>query len=314
MIYIVESVIISVLVFIETTHFRSHIKETIKKCNNEEVLCSFCSVFVSFLDLRNHYKFYLENNQTVFCEVHNKQIKSISNLDAHLHRHHSIKKNIVANGMNESEEFETFEHNDIQNIEEQIIFFFLILKCKYAVIDMVLDFIVAQFQSIVNSSRKTNVNIYFSQFSTKFKRNKNNSQMKNYIKPEKISIDSNENFKEGFIYYVPIIKSLKVILNDEDVKKSIQKKDRQDKNDILVDYYSGSNYKNNKFFQQSKKCVILLFSNSCSLNNSLGSKRKMQKIKLNYYAIGDLPVCIRNQTNNIKLAFMWNETLFLLHN
>ena len=66
-------------------------------------------------------------NESVFCEMHNKEIKIISNLDAHLHRHHNKDKligsekyetmiNTTLNEHNnndtlEFEEFEEFEHS-----------------------------------------------------------------------------------------------------------------------------------------------------------------------------------------------------------
>ena len=100
-----------------------------------------------------------------------------------------------------------------------------------------------------------------------------------YVKPETVDLPSTDkNVKESY-QYIPIIKSLKVLLEDETYIKQKLADDYFQEDSVYKDVRDGENFKANQFFTRNPEAVpILMFQDELEVANPLGSGKTKHKI------------------------------------
>lgn len=101
--------------------------------------------------------------------------------------------------------------------------------------------------------------------------------------------------------YIPLLETLKVLLNNEDIKKFFTS-DIKINNNAYTHFVDGDIYKNNSFFQNNNNAIQLqLFFDEFEVCNPLGSKTGVHKLGAFYFVINNLPFYINSTLENIHL-------------
>lgn len=124
----------------------------------------------------------------------------------------------------------------------------------------------------------------------------------NYVNPTtKYLGDDNDEFM-----YVPIIKTLELILSNEEVMKYIQNKSNQSTDSFLRTYEDGEDFKNHLFFKKYPEALrIQLYYDEFVGNNPLSNKAKGNKIGAFYLNILNLPPHLNNFTGNVHVLALY---------
>ncbi|KAJ8681795.1 hypothetical protein QAD02_017587 [Eretmocerus hayati] len=129
-----------------------------------------------------------------------------------------------------------------------------------------------------------------------------------YVKPMKVMLhDQQGNVTEQYYSYVPPLETLKLMLEDEDVRKLCDSHDcAADDDDYFV--LDGDVIKKNPFFIVNKDGLkIILFQDAFNVCCPLGAAKTQYKIIGIYMMLGNLPPHMRSKTNNIKLVMLCPE-------
>jgi len=102
--------------------------------------------------------------------------------------------------------------------------------------------------------------------------------------------------------YVPILESLKFILNNEAVQQYF--KNNITKNEsVYTHFIDGTVYENNSFFQVNKNAIqIQLYFDEFEVCNPLGSKTGIHKMGAFYFTINNFPIHVNSKLQNIFLV------------
>lgn len=101
--------------------------------------------------------------------------------------------------------------------------------------------------------------------------------------------------------YIPLLETLKVLLNNEVVQKFFTT-DIKVNNNAYTHFVDGDIYKNNSFFQNNSNAIQLqLFFDEFEVCNPLGSKTSIHKIGAFYFVINNFPFYINSTLENIYL-------------
>lgn len=139
-----------------------------------------------------------------------------------------------------------------------------------------------------------------------FSRIKSYEKSQNYVHAVKIDLikenDITGNQATSFFYYVPILKSLQVMLKKKSIFdmcfREVKKEDGS-----FFDIYDGNIFKQNSFFQMYPHALrLILFQDAFELCNPLGSSRKKHKIVGIYMVLGNLYPWLRSKLDNIQLV------------
>ena len=107
------------------------------------------------------------------------------------------------------------------------------------------------------------------QLGTEYKRLKYVKENKNYVAPEEITLNKEEvrlGSKKDAYHYIPLVSSIKTLLQDDSFNKMIALNNRAPQDDKIVDLKDGSVYKTSTFFQGSPDAFsILLYSDAVEL-------------------------------------------------
>ena len=107
------------------------------------------------------------------------------------------------------------------------------------------------------------------QLGTEYKRLKYVKENKNYVAPEEITLNKEEvrlGAKKDVYHYIPLVSSIKTLLQDDSFNKMIALNNRAPQDDKIVDLKDGSVYKSSTFFQGSPDAFsILLYSDAVEL-------------------------------------------------
>lgn len=104
--------------------------------------------------------------------------------------------------------------------------------------------------------------------------------------------------------YVPIIKTLKVILSNKKNRERIFK-DYASKDDVLRSCFDGSKFKEHPFLRKHKNVVlILLFYDELEITNSLGSKTIIHKLACFFFQLLNLPPEVSSELSSIHLLIL----------
>lgn len=126
-----------------------------------------------------------------------------------------------------------------------------------------------------------------------------------YVHPVKIDLIKvldNGIQEASFFYYVPILKTLQVMLKNKNVFDMCFR-EVNTKDGCFFDIYDGNIFKHNSFFVKYPHAIrLILFQDAFELCNPLGSSRKKHKIVGIYMVLGNLYPWFRSKLDNIQLV------------
>ena len=135
------------------------------------------------------------------------------------------------------------------------------------------------------------------------------------VLPEEIILNEegikNGEKKESF-QYVPLVKSMKVLLQDPTYLKVMEEVKNSDvsKPGVLEDIKDGRNYQSIKYFQDNPQAKCgMLYSDAIEVVNPLGAGRGKYKLVQVYWTLVDLPKKYRTRIDQIQLSITVQEKL-----
>lgn len=130
-----------------------------------------------------------------------------------------------------------------------------------------------------------------------------------FVEPQKVLLGY-VGQKEHFFYYVPIIKTLKCMLKNNNVfARCVESEASSDQNysNCFSDITDGSCFKTSTFFNQSNKLRLILYQDAFEPCNPLGSARSKYKIVGIYMLLANLHPWHRSQVEHIQLVSLCHE-------
>ena len=108
--------------------------------------------------------------------------------------------------------------------------------------------------------------------------------------------------------YVPFIKTLQLILSNEEVMQYIENHSNKSDDDLMRSYEDGDNFKNHPFFKKYPNALrIVLYFDEFLGNNPLSNKARDQKIGAFYFSILNLPPHLNNFIGNVHVLALCHE-------
>ncbi|KAJ8682451.1 hypothetical protein QAD02_018243 [Eretmocerus hayati] len=130
-----------------------------------------------------------------------------------------------------------------------------------------------------------------------------------YNKPIKVKLRDKHGIETHCHYtYVPPLKTLQLMLEDDDVRELIDTEVQNPDDDGLFDMSDGNVIKKNEFFIVYRNGLkIVIFQDVFEVCDPLGSAKTMFKIIGVYMMLANLPAHLRSKVNNIKLVLLCFE-------
>ena len=135
------------------------------------------------------------------------------------------------------------------------------------------------------------------------------------VLPEEIILNKkgiSEGEKKESFQYVPLEKSMKVLLQDPTYLKVMEDVRNRDvsKPGVLEDIKDGNNYQNTKYFQDNPQAKCgLIYSDAIEVVNPLGAGRGKYKLVQVYWTLIDLPKKYRTKIDQIHLSITVQDKL-----
>ncbi|CAF1957432.1 unnamed protein product [Rotaria magnacalcarata] len=159
-----------------------------------------------------------------------------------------------------------------------------------------LDIVFAQVISIINSISKNEYQ-FLKQCKNFF----------NYEAPTEIILNKNEERA----YYIPLKQSIRTMLQNETLLKSITDNINSFSNyvakdkDLILSNRQGCCIKSNMSRRENSNVLLLkLYTDGISVTNPIGAKRDFHKFTCFYYLLDDMPETMRSKVNSIGLFCM----------
>ena len=129
-----------------------------------------------------------------------------------------------------------------------------------------------------------------------------------YIEPEEHNLNVG-GIHQHTMQYIPILKTLKAMLNHEDVLAHVLQ-NRALGNGKYQDFCDGEVYRNNTLFATNPNALIIeLYYDDFTVTNQIGVRAKKHKISAFYFLLGNLPPKHRSKLDLIQLLCLCNHTL-----
>lgn len=212
--------------------------------------------------------------------------------------------------------------------------FFIDLKTKHHLSEKSLKFITQKFKNIENDRNtqllreirkyleenkisnhikniesiveNNSVQKYLNQVNSKYKLEKLIKNKYVFIEPVKIDLGVNNCHKKCHFHYVPILKTIRSLLLDEQFFHYFLA-NKQSMPDTYFDYNDGSVYKSNSLFQNSRAIELIFFQDAFELCNPIGSSKKKHKLIGVYMIIGNIDQKFRSAISNVQLVALCKE-------
>ena len=130
----------------------------------------------------------------------------------------------------------------------------------------------------------------------------------NMVRPVEILLGRSENGKKQSMQYIPVMDTIKLILDNEDIVSHILQHDtHRHGSDILCNYSDGDLFNNNPYFSSVNTDVKLrlhFYMDEFGIVNPLGSKQCEQKLTAVYFTIGNIHAKYRSKLENIYLCLL----------
>jgi len=128
------------------------------------------------------------------------------------------------------------------------------------------------------------------------------------VMPVQINLGFDNNHKQCFYHYIPILNTIKVLLQNSDIQHFCLNSFHTYNSNALFDIKDGSVLKNNNFFRNNKYTLqIILYQDAFEICNPLGSAKKKFKLVGIYMVLGNLPPYLRSKVDNIQLVMLCYE-------
>ena len=126
------------------------------------------------------------------------------------------------------------------------------------------------------------------------------------IKPSEVYLGASDRNKQQTFQYVPILRVLKLLLDNEDIVNSLCKTSSKEScTDVLENYTDGTIFKNNEFFSGRKDYLrIHLYTDEFEIVNPLGSKKTLQKLCAFYFSLENIETKYQSQLHHIHLCIL----------
>ena len=117
--------------------------------------------------------------------------------------------------------------------------------------------------------------------------------------------------KADTIQYIPLYKTVNVLLSHEDALSEVLKLQEVTGNDnVLRTYHDGYAFKPNSPLNSEKKTLeIVLYHDDFGIVNTLGNKTMKDETSEFYFVLGNLPPLYRSRQKDIHLAIMCSSKL-----
>lgn len=124
-----------------------------------------------------------------------------------------------------------------------------------------------------------------------------------FVSPEKIPLQRNRDHNECFYYYVPILETLKNLLNDKQVYEAFFR-DKIAVPGYLCDYTDGLKFKNSSFFNKKTLNLFIYQDAAEVVVNAIGNATARHKLLCVYMVLGNLDSHLRVLTDNVQLILL----------
>jgi len=142
--------------------------------------------------------------------------------------------------------------------------------------------------------------------SSAFKRRMYFLQRFNVVQPVEYILDPNENTS---FQYVPILESLKQILNNEDIReKFLADNGHTSIPGQYRSFHDGAIYRESDFYSEEQRISIFLYIDDFEVCNPLGTSRRKHKITGVYWILGNIQSCFRSTLTSVYLALLCKAT------
>lgn len=134
------------------------------------------------------------------------------------------------------------------------------------------------------------------------------------VMPVQINLGIGNNHKQCYYHYVPILKTIAVLLKDPDILKFCSNSCNEYDNTVLSDIYSGNVVKKNNFFNINKNAIqIILYQDAFEVCNPLGASKKSLNLLVYiwYWAIYQLISDQKLKIYSLLVCVMKNMLRFL---
>ena len=130
-----------------------------------------------------------------------------------------------------------------------------------------------------------------------------------FIEPINIKLGAMK--KNDFCHYVPLKSSLQNFLSDSTVKSQFESPRVQSA--VYSDLHDGYVYKENDFFDGSRKLELLLYQDAFEVVNPLGASKNRHKLVGVYYTLANLHEHNRSNANSFQLLMLIKESVLKRH-
>ena len=133
-----------------------------------------------------------------------------------------------------------------------------------------------------------------------------------FVEPIELRLGFNaEMQKADTIQYIPLYKTLNVLLSYEDTLSAVLKSQEVTEHDkVLRTYHDGGAFKSNSLLNSEKKTLeIVLYHDDFGIVNPLGNKTVKYKTSGFYFVLGNLSPQYRSRQKDIHLAIMCSSKL-----
>lgn len=133
-----------------------------------------------------------------------------------------------------------------------------------------------------------------------------------YVEPKKIVLGRDENRTERCAYYIPVLKTLKGML-ESGFWQGLMSVDPNNvsKTDVLSDSCDGKVFISNTFFQENPSCLkLVLYQDAFEVVNPLGSAKKKHKVLAVYFSLLNMPPHVRSNVDHMQLVLLCTEKDF----
>lgn len=108
--------------------------------------------------------------------------------------------------------------------------------------------------------------------------------------------------KSDCFYYIPIIETLTVLVNNEKIREEVLKEPQYRNDGKLGDFTDGALFSNHEIFSSDAQALqIILYYDDCDLCNSAGSRVTKHKIAFFYFTLGNFRHEVRSKLDAIFL-------------
>ncbi|XP_033110190.1 uncharacterized protein LOC117111388 [Anneissia japonica] len=125
-----------------------------------------------------------------------------------------------------------------------------------------------------------------------------------YVAPEEILLGYNQSGKPDTMQYIPILESLKLLLEHEDVLSELLSH-KQSQDGIIRDYCDGYVYRRNPLFIRYPTALqIKYYYDDFTLNNQFRDRGRKYKISGHYFVLGNLDAKYRSKLDMMQLVML----------